>query len=180
MDEVNAFNKSKSEIETKLSYERRKFDESDSLIKTSTNRLTEIDKNLPTNTVNLENMKIQKSFSESQISYFKDEIKKLRETVNSFDERTKSLRTQKNDALRKQSHIITQKKDVDGKIEKLTNKITAAKLSVGEFDSQSSNGNEKQKSNQEKLNAIIQSLETLERQKFKLERIIQNLSLIHI
>ena len=32
MDEVNAYNKSKSEIETKLSYERRKFDESDSLI----------------------------------------------------------------------------------------------------------------------------------------------------
>ncbi len=174
MDEVNAFNKSKSEIETKLSYERRKFDESDSLIKTSTNRLTEIDKNLPNHTVNLENMKIQKSFSESQISYFKDEIRKLRETVNSFDERTKSLRVQKNEALRKQSHIITQKKDVDGKIEKLTNKITAAKLSVGEFESESSNGNEKINSNQEKLNAIIQSLETLERQKIKLERIIQN------
>ena len=80
----------------------------------------------------------------------------------------------KNEALRKQSHIITQKKDVDGKIEKLTNKITAAKLSVGEFESESSNGNEKINSNQEKLNAIIQSLETLERQKIKLERIIQN------
>ena len=81
---------------------------------------------------------------------------------------------QKNEALRKQSHIITQKKDVDGKIEKLTNKITVSKLSVGEFESQSTNGNEKINSNQEKLHAITQSLETLERQKLKLDRIIQN------
>ena len=81
---------------------------------------------------------------------------------------------QKNDALRKQSHVIPQKKDVDQKIEKLTNKITAAKLSVGEFESQSTNGNEKITSNQEKLNAILQSLETLEAQKQKLDRIIHN------
>ena len=72
MDEVNAYNKSKSEIETKLSYERRKFDEADSLIKTSTNRLTEIDKNLPNHKINLENLQIQKSFSESQITHFKN------------------------------------------------------------------------------------------------------------
>jgi chromosome segregation protein len=174
MDEVNAFNKSKSEIETKLSYERRKFDEADSLIKTSTTRLTEIDKNLPTHKINLNNLQIQKSFSDSQLSYFKDEIRKLRETVNSFDEKTKNLKTQKTEALRKQSQVITQKRDVDQKIERLTNKITATKLGVGQFESESTGGSEKLSSNQEKLNAIIQNLETLERQKMKLERIIQN------
>ena len=174
MDEVNAFNKSKSEIETKLSYERRKFDEADSLIKTSTTRLTEIDKTLPNHKINLDNLQIQKSFSESQISYFKDEIRKLRETVNSFDDKTKNLKTQKTEALRKQSQVITQKRDVDQKIERLTNKITATKLGVGQFESESTNGNEKLSSNQEKLNAITQNLETLERQKMKLERIIQN------
>ena len=62
MDEVNAYNKSKSEIETKLSYERRKFDEADSLIKTSTNRLTEIDKNLPSHKINLENLQYKNHF----------------------------------------------------------------------------------------------------------------------
>ena len=174
MDEVNTFNKSKSEIETKLSYERRKFDEADSLIKTSTSRLTEIDKNLPDHKLNLDNLQLQKSFSESQLSYFKDEIRKLRETVNSFDDKTKNLKTQKTDALRKQSQVITQKRDVDQKIQRLTDKITATKLAVGEFDSHSTNGNEKLLSNQEKFNGLIQSLETLERQKMKLERIIQN------
>ena len=87
MDEVNEYNKSKSEIEIKLSYERRKFDESDSLMKTSSNRLTEIDKNLPDHKLNLNNLQIQKSFSESQLSYFKDEIRKLRETEKSFDDK---------------------------------------------------------------------------------------------
>ena len=174
MDEVNTFNKSKSEIETKLSYERRKFDEADSLIKTSTSRLTEIDKNLPDHKLNLDNLQLQKSFSESQLSYFKDEIRKLRETVNSFDDKTKNLKTQKTDALRKQSQVITQKRDVDQKIQRLTDKITATKLAVGEFDSHLTNGNEKLLSNQEKFNGLVQSLETLERQKMKLERIIQN------
>ena len=88
MDEVNAYNKSKSEIETKLSYERRKFDEADSLIKTNTNRLTEIDKNLPNHKINLESLQIQKAFSESQLSYFKNKINTLRETEKSYDENT--------------------------------------------------------------------------------------------
>ena len=42
------------------------------------------------------------------------------------------------------------------------------------FDSHSTNGTEKISSNQEKFNSLIQSLETLEKQKIKLERIIQN------
>ena len=87
MDEVNAYNKSKSEIETKLSMHRQKFDEADSLIKTSTNRLTEIDTNLPSHKIDLDNLQIQKSFSESQISYFKSEINNIRETEKSFDEK---------------------------------------------------------------------------------------------
>ena len=174
MDEVNAFNKSKSEIETKLSYERRKFDDADSLIKTSTNRLTEIDGNLPRDKELLTNLQIQKSFSESQLSYFKDEIRKLREHEKSFDDRTKSLRQQKNEALSKQTQVITQKHDVDQKIEKLTNKITATKLAVGQFETSYANGKEKITSNHEKLDALNHSLEILERQKIKLERVIEN------
>ena len=174
MDEVNAYQKSKSEIETKLSYERRKFDESDSLIKTSTNRLTEIDKNLPDHKENLENLQIQKSFSESQISYFKNKINGIREIERSFDEKTKSLRIQKTEAMRQQSQVITQKRDVDQKIQKLTDKITATKLAVGEYESASTSGKEKLTSNQEKFNSIITSLETLDAQKIKLERIIGN------
>ena len=174
MDEVNAYNKSKSEIETKLSMHRQKFDEADSLIKTSTNRLTEIDKNLPTHKINLENLQIQKSFSESQISYFKTEINNIRETEKSFDEKTKNLRIQKTEAMRKQSQVITQKRDVDQKIQRLTDKITATKLAVGEFESASTNGKEKLSSNQEKFNSLVNSLDTLEKQKIKLERIIEN------
>ena len=174
LDEVNAFNKSKSEIETKLSYERRKYDDSDSQIKTSTNRLTEIDNNLPQDKEILANLQIQKSFSESQLSYFKEEIRKLREHERSFDDRTKNLRQQKNEALNKQSQVISQKHDVDQKIEKLTSKITATKLAVGQFEAEHSNGHEKITSNQEKLNALSHSLEILERQKLKLDRVIQN------
>ena len=174
MDEVNAYNKSKSEIETKLSMHRQKFDEADSLIKTSTNRLTEIDTNLPSHKIDLENLQIQKSFSESQISYFKSEINNIRETEKSFDEKTKNLRIQKTEAMRKQSQVITQKRDVDQKIQRLTDKITATKLAVGEFESASTNGKEKLSSNQEKFNSLVNSLDTLEKQKIKLERIIEN------
>ena len=174
MDEVNAYNKSKSEIETKLSMHRQKFDEADSLIKTSTNRLTEIDTNLPSHKIDLENLQIQKSFSESQISYFKTEINNIRETEKSFDEKTKNLRIQKTEAMRKQSQVITQKRDVDQKIQRLTDKITATKLAVGEFESASTNGKEKLSSNQEKFNSLVNSLDTLEKQKIKLERIIEN------
>ena len=174
MDKVDAFNKSKSEIETKLSYERRKFDEADSLIKTSSNRLNEIENNLPTDEKNLESLSLQKSFSESQISFFKDEIRKLKETERSFDDRTKELRTQRTEVLRKQSQVVTQKRDVDQKIERLTNKITQTKLSVGQFDSAFSTANENIESNKQKLITVKSSLETLENEKMKLEQIILN------
>ena len=119
-------------------------------------------------------MQIQKSFSESQISYFKSEINNIRETEKSFDEKTKNLRIQKTEAMRKQSQVITQKRDVDQKIQRLTDKITATKLAVGEFESASTNGKEKLSSNQEKFNSLVNSLDTLEKQKIKLERIIEN------
>ena len=131
-------------------------------------------KNLPDYKVNLNNLQIQKSFSESQLSHFKDEIRKLRESEKSFDDKINDIRIQKTEALRKQSQVITQKHDVDQKIQRLTDKRTATKLAVGEFDSYSTNGNEKLLSNQEKFNALVKSLETLERQKIKLEKIIQN------
>ena len=76
--------------------------------------------------------------------------------------------------MRKQSQVITQKRDVDQKIQRLTDKITATKLAVGEFESASTNGKEKLSSNQEKFNSLVNSLDTLEKQKIKLERIIEN------
>ena len=63
--------------------------------------------------MNLDNLQIEKSFSESQLTYFKDEIRKLRESEKSFDDKTNNLRTQKTEALRKQSQVITQKQNVD-------------------------------------------------------------------
>ena len=93
---------------------------------------------------------------------------------NHLMKKTKNLRTQKTEAMRQQSQVITQKRDVDQKIQKLTDKITATKLAVGEFESASTNGKEKLASNQEKFNSLVNSLDTLETQKVKLERIIGN------
>ena len=47
-------------------------------------------------------------------------------------------------------------------------------MAVGEFESASTNGKEKLSSNQEKFNSLVNSLDTLEKQKIKLERIIEN------
>ena len=62
-----------------------------------------------------------------------------------IDEKTNTLRIQKTEALRKQSQVITQKHDVDQKIQRLTDKITTTKLTVGEFESASTTATERMK-----------------------------------
>ena len=76
MDEVNAYNKSKSEIETKLSYERRKFDEADSLIKTNTNLSNLKSKNVKLG-IRSEFIKIAKNQSENLVDVNVEKVEDL-------------------------------------------------------------------------------------------------------
>ena len=147
MEEVNSYNKSKSEIDTNLSMHQQKFDVAHSNITTSEKRLLFINTRLPELSESLETLNHERVLIEFQIANLKEKILKQREQRNILNNESKTISDQRSDVLKKQSQITTQKHDVDKKIERLRSKITHVKLVVGKLDGDINDLNEKILSN---------------------------------
>ena len=82
MEEVNSYNKSKSEIDTNLSMHQQKFDVAHSNITTSEKRLLFINTRLPELSESLETLNHERVLIEFQIANLKEKILKQREQRN--------------------------------------------------------------------------------------------------
>ena len=174
MDEVNKYNHAKSHIETDLSTYQRTFDTAESNLITSDKRLTFINTRLPELSESLKILNDQHESLDSQIILLKENITNLREKRRLLDDESRIISSKRSDVLKKQSHISTQKHDVDKKIEKLISKKNGTKLLVGKLDSDISDINEKISSNKVKQDNHSLNIELLEKQRIKLERAIYN------
>ena len=174
MDEVNKYNKAKSEIEVNLTTFQRTFDESVSNIATSNSRLEFINTRLPELSEILKSLNEQHSSLESQITELKKKIKTLRNKKILLDDESKNISKQRSEVLKKQSYISSQKQDVDEKIERLTSKKNHTKLLIGTLHGEISDSEEKISSNKVKQTNYSSNIEILQKQKTKLERVIEN------
>ena len=174
MDEVNKYNKAKSEIESDLSNFQRTFDSAASYIATSTKRLEFIDTRLPDLSESLSTLNTDRESLESKIIVLKENIRTLREKRRLLDDESQIINSQRTEVLKKQSIISTQKRDVDQKIEKLTSKRDRTKLLVGKLDSEIADVSEKISSNKIKQNDYSLNIDLLQKQKIKLEHAIHN------
>jgi len=174
MDEVNTYNKAKSEIDTSLSSFQQVFDSANSGIITSNKRLAFINTRLPELSTSLESLNEERDLSDSKITGLKEKITILRQKRHSIDDESKLINSQRTSVLQKQSQISRKKHDVDIKIEKLTTKRNHVKLLVGKLDTDINDASEKISSNKTKQNNYSVSIEQLQRQKNKLDRAIHN------
>jgi chromosome segregation protein len=174
MDEVNRYNKVKSEIETNLSTFQRTFDSAESYIATSTKRLEFINTRLPELSESLSTLNTDRESLELQITGLKEKVTTLRDKRYLLDDESKVINSQRNDVLKKQSLISTQKRDVDKKIEKLTGRRNRTKVLVGKLDSEIIDANEKILSNKTKQESYELNIDLLHKQKIKLERALNN------
>ena len=174
MDDINKYNKAKSEIEKNLSISQRTFDEAESNILTSRKRLEFINNRLPELSESLSSSTEQRDSLESQIDKLKESIRILREKKTILDDESANISRQRNEVLNKQSHISKQKLDVDKKIEKLLSKRNHVKLLVGRLDSEVSDLKEKVSSNKTKQQNYSLNIDVLQKQRTKFERVIHN------
>ena len=168
MDEVNRYNKVKSEIETNLSTFQRTFDSAESYIATSTKRLEFINTRLPELSESLSTLNTDRESLELQITGLKEKVTTLRDKRYLLDDESKVINSQRNDVLKKQSLISTQKRDVDKKIEKLTGRRNRTKVLVGKLDSEIIDADEKISSNKTKQESYELNIDLLHKQKIKL------------
>ena len=174
LDETNAYNQSKSKIDTALSSVKQTFDAAESGIITSNKRLDQINSRIPELTPTLSQLEDERNSLESQIENQKKLINSLRENKKEVDDTSENITSRRSDILKKQSHISSQKREVDNKISTLTNKITHAKLLIGRLDSEISDADEKLLRNSDKQKDIAANQNYLHKQKTKLERVVTN------
>ena len=174
LEETNAYNQSKSKIDTELSEVKRSFDAAESGIITSNKRLDQINSRIPELTPLLETLVQDRDSFDPKITKQRELINDIREkkkdVVNNLDQ----INSRRSEILSKQSHITSQKREVDNKISNLTNKITHTKLLVGKIDSELNDIIEKTSTNSNKQQNLSVNLEYLQKQKIKLERALHN------
>jgi len=174
LDETNAYNQAKSKIDTALSSVKQTFDAAESSIITSNKRLAQINSRIPELSPTLSKSEEEKNSLETQIENQKQLINSLRENKKQVDDASENIATRRSEILKKQSHISSQKREVDNKISNLTNKITGAKLLVGKLDSEINDIDEKLVANSDKQKGITVNQDYLHRQKTKLEHAVTN------
>ena len=174
LEETNAYNQSKSKIDTTLSEVKRSFDAADSAIITGNKRLDVKNSRIPELTPLLETLVLERDSFDSKITKQRELINELREKKKGVVNNTDQINSRRSDILSKQSHITSQKHKVDTKISNLTNKITHTKLLVGQIDSELNDKIEKISTNSTKQQNISVNLEYLQKQKIKLERALHN------
>tara|TARA_B100000029_G_scaffold121094_2_gene114508 strand:+ start:6901 stop:10443 length:3543 start_codon:yes stop_codon:yes gene_type:complete len=174
LSEVNAYNQSKSKLDSALSDVKQKFDAKASKIITNEKRLLQIDSRLPELKPILNQLEEERTLLESQISSKKELINQLREKKKEIVNTSQSITSRRTEILSKQSSITSQKREVDTKITKLTSKLTHTKLLVGKIDSKLNDIIEKISSNSAKHKEFTRNQEYLLKQKDKLERATNN------
>ena len=174
LEEVNSYNQSKSKIDGILSDEKQIFDAAESSVITSTNRLSQINSRIPELTPRITQLNGDKISLEKKISEQKNIIHSSRGKKKEVDDTSELINSQRTEILNKQSHISTQKRDVDKKISILTNKITHVKLTIGKNNSDLTDTDEKISTNSSKQQNFSVNLEYLQKQKIKFERAVLN------
>ena len=174
MEETNAYNQSKSNIDIRLSEVKRSFDAAESSIITSDKRLSQINSRIPELEPILSQLEEERNSLESQIENQKNIINSLRANKKETDDISETITLRRTEILKKQSHISSQKREVDNKISNLTNKINHAKLVIGGLDSKINDIDEKVTTNSSKQKDISTNQDYLQKQKIKFERAVVN------
>ena len=174
MEETNAYNQSKSNIDIRLSEVKRYFDAAESSIITSDKRLSQINSRIPELEPILSQLEEERNSLESQIENQKNIINSLRANKKETDDISETITLRRTEILKKQSHISSQKREVDNKISNLTNKINHAKLVIGGLDSKINDIDEKVTTNSSKQKDISTNQDYLQKQKIKFERAVVN------
>ena len=173
-DELNEYNQRKATIDSALSGVKQDFDSVSSGIKTKGKRWKTINSRLPEISDRLEKLDNDHENADNEIMELKNSIQTSKEKRKNVDEQSHQVDLQRSDVLKKQSHITTEKTDTDKKVRKIQNKLSQVKVAIAKLESELNDITEKTNSNKSKQDAISIGLSLLEKQKQKLENIIQN------
>jgi len=174
LTDFNAYNTTKSTIDTKLSEEQARFHDYDGKIKTSERRINQIKKRLTEIANELEQKKKKQGAEEKDLEEAKEDVTKLKRQKNTSDKKIQNLDSKLTTVLQQQSELAAKKTEIDGKISELKNKQHDETISRSQNKSKQKDIQNKINANIEKNKSRTDTLTKLKEYSQKLDRIVTN------
>jgi chromosome segregation protein len=174
MSEVNAYNQAKATIDSELSQAMQVYESANTETITKSRRVEQINTRLPMISSDLETLHQARLTIETQSAQQKEILAKIREDKNQIYEQIKLVESELSVVYKQQSHAISQRKEVDTKIQGLTQKLNHAKVEFAKLESEINDSKSKIESNKNRLVEIDAESLKLTTLKSRLESIIEN------
>ena len=174
MTEVNAYNQAKATIDSELSQAMQVYESANTETITKSRRLEQIDIRLPQIATDLEQLHQTRLMIETQTTEQKGVIAKIKEDKNQIYEQIKLVESELSLVYKQQSQAIAQRKEVDTKIQGLTQKLNHAKVEFAKLESEINDSKAKIESNKNRLAEIAEESIKITTLKSRLESIISN------
>ena len=174
LKDFNAYNEAKQTIDTKLSSATREFDESDSKIKTSDNRILQIEKRQTEISDELELMSKDEGVVDSKIESIKNSVRKTTQEKNSIKKKIEDTDSALKLVLDHQSEISAQKNKFDKKIQELKDQLHNVTSEKSNTITNSNNIQNKIDNNTKKHKIRIEELTNLQKHSEQLSKVVFN------
>ena len=174
MKELDAFNQAKASIESEISNAMKSYDEANSGIATGKKRLQQIEVRLPEIEETLEKIQHERGPLESELSQIKESIEQTNVEKKKINEELQILDSELRKVVSQQSKAASQKREIDLKIKNLIDKFHAAKLTLGKFESEKTDLENRINANTNRNNDILTESQNFDQIKNKLESVIIN------
>ena len=136
MNEANAYNQAKATIDSELSQAMQVYKSANTETVTKSRRVEQINARLPIIVSDLESLQQTRVNIESMTSEQKEIITKIKEEKNQIYEHIKSVESELSVVYKQQSHALSQQKEVNSKIQGLSQKLNEAKVEFAKLESE--------------------------------------------
>ena len=174
MNEANVYNQAKASIDSELSQAMQVYESANTETVTKSRRVEQINTRLPVILSDLELLQQARVNIESMTSEQREVIAKIKDEKNQIYEQIKSVESELSVVYKQQSHAISQQKEVNSKIQGLSQKLNEAKVEFAKLESEITDSKNRIDSNKNRLNEIHSESEKLVILKSRLELIIEN------
>lgn len=174
MEEVNAYNQAKADIDSDISTALQTYEETNSSILSSKKRIQQIDSRLPEIGSELGEIDAKRHNIHLQVQDLEASIKNTEERKNKINQELDSLDAERNRVLKEQSAAASRKLEIDNKIRNLSNNLNDVKLTISKLKSERTDLQNKVQVNKTKLQEYGQEIHKLDNLRARLETIIKN------
>jgi chromosome segregation protein len=174
MGEANAYNQTKSALDSEIATAMEQYEIDNSAISASQKRIERITARIPELKMELESIDNARTNIDTQIQKIKESIQETNEKKNNIGKELEIVDSQRQKVLSEQSEAAAKKSEIDEKIKTLNAQLNDVKLKFSKAQHEKEQSEKIIETNSSKLSDMESGIEGLTKAKTQLESLMQN------